>query len=150
MLRNDFFTIISWSREGDSIAGFETGQVTEGDLRSGELLEGGKYAFKASLAINAGHPIFEGHFPGQPVVPGACLMQMVKEITETILGRELRLSKADQLKFVAMIDPHADNVLEMEITILIKESGQADVSASLLNKGAVGFKFSGVFRGLSA
>lgn len=123
MLLNDFFTIIDRRSEGDS--------------------------FKVSLEVNAAHPIFEGHFPRHPVVPGACLMQMVKEITETILVRELRLQKADHLKFIILIDPKADNVLEMAITIQVIEREQVNVLASLLNNGTVCFKFSGVFRGLA-
>jgi 3-hydroxyacyl-[acyl-carrier-protein] dehydratase len=99
------------------------------------------------LNVNAWHRIFEGHFPGQPVVPGACLLQMVKEVTEKVMARELRLQKADHLKFIALIDPDGDNILEMVLTIRIKEGEQVQVTASLLNKGAVSFKFSGVFRG---
>ena len=26
----------------------------------------------AELVLNAGHSIYEGHFPGQPVTPGVC------------------------------------------------------------------------------
>ena len=144
MLQNDFFTIISRSPEGDSVGGVETGQVTEGGLRSGELREGVKHSFKVNLAINAGHAIFEGHFPGQPVVPGACLMQMVMEVTETILGRQLRLRKADQLKFIAMIDPNVHNILEMLLSIQIKEEDGIVVSADLLNKSSICFRFNGL------
>ena len=35
---------------------------------------------KASIELNPVHPIFEGHFPQTPVVPGVCMMQMVKEV----------------------------------------------------------------------
>jgi 3-hydroxyacyl-[acyl-carrier-protein] dehydratase len=110
----------------------------------------GERIIKVGLQLNARHRIFEGHFPGQPVVPGACLMQMVKEITGAILTRELQLRRADQLKFIALIDPNADNILEMLLTIRTKEAGQVSVSASLLNGAMVCFKFSGVFRILGA
>jgi 3-hydroxyacyl-[acyl-carrier-protein] dehydratase len=106
----------------------------------------GEHIVKVGLELNARHRIFEGHFPGQPVVPGACLMQMVKEVTGAILTRELQLRRADQLKFIALIDPNADNILEMLLTIRTKEAGQVSVSASLLNRAVVCFKFSGVFR----
>ena len=42
----------------------------------------------AELYINATHKIFEGHFPNQPVVPGVCMMQMIKEILEQVIGKE--------------------------------------------------------------
>ena len=41
----------------------------------------------AELIINSNHKIFEGHFPNQPVVPGVCMMQMIKEITENVIGK---------------------------------------------------------------
>ena len=37
----------------------------------------------AQLQLNPAHRVFEGHFPGQPVVPGVCMVQMIKEILET-------------------------------------------------------------------
>ena len=42
------------------------------------------------ISINAAHPIFEGHFPGQPVVPGVCMIQMIKEMMESIEGKPLQ------------------------------------------------------------
>jgi len=51
----------------------------------------------AMLEINPSHKIFQGHFPGQPVVPGVCMMEMVKEITEMVTGKEMFLQKADNI-----------------------------------------------------
>jgi 3-hydroxyacyl-[acyl-carrier-protein] dehydratase len=45
----------------------------------------------ALIEINAEHNIFEGHFPGQPVVPGVCQMQMIKEILEQVLEKEIQI-----------------------------------------------------------
>ena len=52
----------------------------------------------AELFINANHKIFEGHFPIQPVVPGVCMMQMVKEILEQVIGKETNLVQAADMK----------------------------------------------------
>ena len=54
-------------------------------------------AASALLEFNTEHPIFKGHFPGQPVVPGACLLQIVKEMMQTITGMDLQLIKAHQI-----------------------------------------------------
>jgi 3-hydroxyacyl-[acyl-carrier-protein] dehydratase len=120
MLQNDFFTISSINREGDS--------------------------FRVLLELNAAHKIFEGHFPGQPIVPGACLMQMVSEVTASVLGRkELRLVKADHLKFIAFIDPNAHRVLEMRLTNTLQEDASIVVKAILSDLRKPCFKFSGTF-----
>jgi 3-hydroxyacyl-[acyl-carrier-protein] dehydratase len=120
MLQNDFFTITDLSGEAPS--------------------------FKAILAVNAQHRIFEGHFPGQPVVPGVCLMQMVLETAETALGGgRLKLLRADQLKFIALIDPGKVGALEMKLDCKRGEDGTIQVVASLTDGGKLCFKFSGVF-----
>ena len=59
---------------------------------------------KASISINAAHEIFKGHFPGQPVVPGVCMTQIVKELLEKAITKETRLLKADHLKFLSVIN----------------------------------------------
>lgn len=102
--------------------------------------------FKAILELNTVHPIFDGHFPDQPVVPGACLLQMVKEITQTIMGSELQLIKAHQLKFISLIDPSKNPILEMVLTHSTTKNGEVVVSATLAKDTVACFKFSGLFQ----
>lgn len=99
----------------------------------------------AVLEINAAHQIFEGHFPGQPVVPGVCMMQMVKEILELALAKPTRLVSGDNLKFLTVIDPRENNIIQAEIKYAVVEGGSIKVGASLVNEGVVYFKMSGVF-----
>ncbi len=60
---------------------------------------------KATLSINGSHKIFEGHFPGLPVVPGVCMVQMVRELLEVSESKEFRIDTADNIKFLSVIDP---------------------------------------------
>jgi 3-hydroxyacyl-[acyl-carrier-protein] dehydratase len=120
MLKDDFFTISSIQMENNS--------------------------YKIVLELNAIHRIFEGHFPGQPVVPGACMLQMVKEVTEIILNKKVQLTKADNLKFLQLINPNEHRILQMDLTFNIFEDGIANVSANLSNCSSVCFKFSGSFQ----
>ena len=60
---------------------------------------------KAKLSINKTHKIFHGHFPGLPVVPGVCMVQMVREILEVSLDKTLKIETADNIKFLSVIDP---------------------------------------------
>jgi len=57
------------------------------------------------IKLNEKHLVFEGHFPAVPVVPGVCMMQIVKEQLEDHLKRKLRLKHAAVLKFMAVINP---------------------------------------------
>ena len=62
------------------------------------------------------HPIYDGHFPGQPVVPGVCLIQMVVEIASQALGQSLQLIYLTQAKFLNPIHPTQTPHLTLSLT----------------------------------
>jgi 3-hydroxyacyl-[acyl-carrier-protein] dehydratase len=97
----------------------------------------------ASLRIRFPHPIFDGHFPGRPVLPGACLVQLVVELASSVAGREVRLIRAGQIKYISMVDPLRDATIAM--TLQLSADGQ--ITAEGANAGAVCFRFKGVFLG---
>jgi 3-hydroxyacyl-[acyl-carrier-protein] dehydratase len=102
-------------------------------------------AISAVLAINPDSEIFKGHFPGHPVVPGACMLQIVKEVLEGTLKQTFRLKKADQLKFMLMIEPTNTLAVQLDISYQYAEEGAISVTAKLSNAEAVYFKFLGSF-----
>jgi 3-hydroxyacyl-[acyl-carrier-protein] dehydratase len=99
----------------------------------------------AMLGINPESEILKGHFPGQPVVPGACMLQIIKEVLEEALNLTLRLKKADQLKFMLMIDPTNTLAVQLDVSYQSVEDGAISVTAKLSNPEAVYFKFLGSF-----
>jgi 3-hydroxyacyl-[acyl-carrier-protein] dehydratase len=99
---------------------------------------------KAELTINVAHKIFEGHFPGQPVVPGVCIMQMVKEIMEKVLAKKTNLSSSSEIKFLAIINPVENNIISATLKYAIAEDGNVNVTATLFKDALVHFKMKGV------
>src|SRR5258708_26641848 len=95
----------------------------------------------AMLDINGDCEIFKGHFPGHPVVPGACMLQIVKDVLEKALGSSFRLSKADHLKFIVMINPWNTSFVQLDIAYKFVEYGGINVIAKLVNGDVVCFKF---------
>jgi len=67
------------------------------------------------VELDKDHKIYEGHFPGNPVVPGVCLIQMIKEVVEVQQGLRLRLTSADEIKFLNIVNPVTSNLLNIEI-----------------------------------
>jgi 3-hydroxyacyl-[acyl-carrier-protein] dehydratase len=94
-------------------------------------------AVRAVLSIQKDHEIFKGHFPGRPVVPGVCMMQVIKELVEVETNRNLRLAAAANMKFLSIIDPEENNQLDAEVTYDDKD-GHLGINASLF-AGAVTF-----------
>lgn len=103
------------------------------------------FDINAALVINPRHKIFEGHFPGQPVVPGVCMMQMVKEILEQAIQKKTDLVKAHEMKFLAIIDPRQNNLIQATIKYAVEENGNLNVVATLFKDELVHFKFKGLF-----
>jgi len=119
--------------------------MLQGDFYTASAIETNGNTVKAVLTLNSGHKIFEGHFPGQPVVPGVCMMQMVKEMLELQMGRDTRMEKALMMKFLNMINPQVNGTINIEVKHTTADEGKINVDAQLFGEGVVFFKFKGVF-----
>ncbi|MCM4169023.1 hypothetical protein KCTC52924_00213 [Arenibacter antarcticus] len=86
-------------------------------LYTTEIFNKTERGITAQIKINPRHPIFDGHFPGKPVMPGVCMIQIIKELTERALEKELFLSIASNVKFMAIINPTTDPVLRLELEV---------------------------------
>ena len=53
----------------------------------------------------ADHPVYEGHFPGMPVSPGVCNMQMIKECSSIAARKELLIENISVCRLSAVISP---------------------------------------------
>lgn len=94
---------------------------------------------KARMAINKTHRIFEGHFPGLPVVPGVCMLQMVREIMEVHAGHDLKITASDNMKFLSVLNPEQN--AEVEATINYSEEGNRfSINATLFAGTTTFFK----------
>lgn len=116
MLMNDFYRIEYIQREPNSVS--------------------------CRIVFNPQHDIFKGHFPGQPVVPGVCMMQMVKELLEAQTDTSLWLRNAGQVKFLQLITPDVHPL----INISWQQNGNSyTVNANFKNETADLFKLTGSF-----
>ena len=67
-----------------------------------ESLENG---FRCQVSLNAEHTIYQAHFPGNPITPGVCLLQIATELLEQHEGVRLQLHTADAIKFRKPVTP---------------------------------------------
>lgn len=68
------------------------------------------------VKLNALHPVFAGHFPANPVLPGICSLMIVRECAERATGREMRYDVIQRSKFLAAITP------DTQITVVVNMS----------------------------
>ena len=71
-------------------------------------------AVNYSIRFVASHPIFAGHFPGHPIVPGACLIQIAEELLSEQLCQTLHFTAIRNLKFRQPITPDMQVVIRMD------------------------------------
>jgi len=100
---------------------------------------------KASIHLNKEHAVFKGHFPNNPVMPGVCMIQIIKELTEQALNVELFMEKSSNIKFMLLINPevHRDLTLELKIT---KEDNTIKVKNITKFEDTLALKFNGTYR----
>ncbi|WP_378187698.1 3-hydroxyacyl-ACP dehydratase [Aquimarina sp. W85] len=72
----------------------------------------------AKVRLNPASNLFKGHFPDNPVTPGVCMLQIIKELTEQRVGVPLFMKKASNVKFMAVINPkkHPDLLITNSFT----------------------------------
>lgn len=120
MLLNNFYTVTEIHRQDNSL--------------------------QAIIRINPAHEIFKGHFLDQPVVPGVCMVQIIKEFMEAAMGMPLLFSKGNQLKFLQLLVPAAAENITVHISW--KQEEAAYITQADFKKGAdIVFKLSGTFSG---
>ncbi len=98
----------------------------------------------ASVHLDEHHAVFKGHFPGQPVLPGVCTLQIVQELLEQHLKQTLRLSRASNIKFMALIDPREDPILDFDLAGTPTEQG-VKVKVTVHIKDTLAVKLSAEF-----
>ena len=57
------------------------------------------------IQLDANHFIYKAHFPGEPITPGVCVLQIAKELLEDYLGKELNIQSVKNVKFLGVISP---------------------------------------------
>jgi 3-hydroxyacyl-[acyl-carrier-protein] dehydratase len=129
MLLKDFYTLVD-----------RTGP-TEELSASGGYSE--RYRFR--IKLNPSHPVYEGHFSGNPVVPGVCQIQMIKELLSLIKGRKLFLKQSENVKFLSLMVPVENKIITADINIRETKDGGIQVNATLIDDEIVFIKFKGLF-----
>ena len=101
-------------------------------------------SFTVTIELNDKHKIFKGHFPGNPIVPGVCMIQIVKEILSKLLKKNLFLSEGSNIKFISVIKPEINKILNIDYNIK-QENNIFRVSAVISFEEKIFFKFKGIF-----
>ena len=101
--------------------------------------------YVATIRLHADHAIFSGHFPGNPVAPGVCMMHILKELVEKAEQKKLCLVCASTVKFTALINPNENPILQFTFEIL-HEKEQIKVKNTTSFGDTVALKLTNIYR----
>jgi 3-hydroxyacyl-[acyl-carrier-protein] dehydratase len=107
-----------------------------------EQESGGETEFEYSLSLNKDHFIYNAHFPGTPVTPGVCIIQLCKELMEHRMGKLLFLKKIGNVKFLSVINPLVVARIQVAFSKIIPVENGYKFSASVYRDAAVFAKLS--------
>ncbi len=58
-----------------------------------------------TIELDADNLIYQAHFPGEPITPGVCIIQIAKELLEDYTGKELAIQSLKNVKFLNVVSP---------------------------------------------
>ena len=70
-----------------------------------QSIENTDTGFTAKLRCNPAHPVYQSHFPGNPITPGACLLKTAGGVLQQKLGRPLYLKASKNIKYLNLLIP---------------------------------------------
>lgn len=83
---------------------------------------------KYTILQNESNEIFKAHFPNNPITPGACLIEIGKELCEDYFGKILTVKTIKSVKFMNLITPVNDPRIQYSIDFTqLEESIQAKI-----------------------
>ena len=61
--------------------------------------------------------VYDGHFPGDPVCPGVCNIETIKECAILLCGEQLRYSTIKQCRLTALATPTVCPEVDVQVTL---------------------------------
>ena len=97
------------------------------------------------ISLIPGYCAYKGHFPENPVAPGVCNMQMIKECAGLLAGRRLFLAFIAKCRFSAVISPLTTPHLQLRMKLSVVSSAEKtySVHATLSDNTTTYIQFKG-------
>ena len=101
--------------------------------------------FEAVLRCNPEHLIYQAHFPGNPITPGACLLQTAGEVLQRKMSRPLYLKASKNIKYLNVLIPAADKKVRFVFSNLTETETECKAQVVIADEAQVYTKMSLTF-----
>ena len=85
-----------------------------------------------AIHLDPGHFIYKAHFPGNPITPGVCILQMATELLSLAVGKPLEIHSVKNVKFLQILVPGEaqDIVFRLRGVTLADDAVKAQIQAT--------------------
>ncbi len=101
--------------------------------------------FTARLRCNPEHLIYQAHFPGNPITPGACLLQTAGELLQRKLDKMLYLKASKNVKYLNVLIPVEGKEVSFAFSNLTETETECKVQVVISDETSVYTKMSLTF-----
>ena len=104
---------------------------------------------QATVRFPRSSPVFEGHFPQAPILPGVALIDAAVQIAAQATRRKLRLSRLSSAKFNNAVEPDQSVVLSFKVSPDPADASRVNVAGKWNREGTkiAEFQFAAVQEG---
>jgi len=117
----------------------------EGKLYEIRNMEYAGGILRVSIVILRDHPVFDGHFPGNPILPGVCSIQITGELLSKYLSQKIMLIKSENIKFMSLVVPSENTILNYEISFSTKEENILSIKCNVTSNEMEVLKMKGSY-----
>lgn len=113
------------------------------------IVELGARKIKTAKEIRPDEPVFEGHYPGQPIMPGALICESIFQTGAVLLSKMMGgigegvpvLTRINNAKFKSIVRPGSTLEVEAELVERVSNACYMRGKASVAGKTAVTVEF---------
>jgi 3-hydroxyacyl-[acyl-carrier-protein] dehydratase len=91
---------------------------------------------QATVRFPRSSPVFEGHFPHAPILPGVALIDAAVQIAAQATRRKLQLSQLSNAKFCRVVEPDQAVVLSFKVSPDPADASRVKVAGKWSREGA--------------
>ena len=97
--------------------------------------------------LKADCDVYRGHFPGKPVSPGVCNIEMIRECAEMLVGKDLKIDTIKQCRLTAVASPSVCPKVDVKVSVAqIEGTDTYNVVASIADSAQSYMELKGTFR----
>lgn len=95
------------------------------------------------LAILPDCEVYKGHFPGNPICPGVCNIETIRECASLFIGHDMRIRMIKQCRLVAIASPAICPEVDVTINISSADDNTFFVASRIADKEKTYIDFKG-------